>query len=83
VSKSGDNYSTFGRILSDDVVKSNNEWFKEPFVVGLLDENYFEKNINIFKEKHTFGYKKLKNNYKTQFDENVFEYIIEPPLEII
>ena len=44
VSKTGDNFFTFGKITDLDVLKSNADWFKEPFQLELCDQNYFEKN---------------------------------------
>jgi hypothetical protein len=79
VSKSGDNYSTFGRIYSDDAKESNSRWFSLPFKLPDRDKNYFEKNIKIFQDKNGFGYPKLKKDYKLNFDQQHVNYVIDTP----
>lgn len=75
-SKTGDTYSTLGRIYHIDCKKSMQLWNSSYLTLSDRDMKYLEQNLKIFDEKNQTGIKKLKEPYLSELTANLLPYKI-------
>jgi hypothetical protein len=73
-SKTGQTFSSLGRIYNKDAKLSMNQWNESFNDLDLLDRTYLESNLKVFEDKHKFGILKLKDPHRQVLLDNLLIY---------
>ena len=80
-SKTGETYSSLGKIYDKDCKKSMDKWNSSYLNLSDRDTKYLESNLKVFNEKNEVGIKKLKEPHLSELTENLLPYNI-PNIEL-